>query len=80
METIAKCLIRMGKNFLKKFLRCVDELTERLGSAFSESLILTLRQRFSLVLKPIWKLSQNETFSFDCRAANRSELGDLTIL
>lgn len=68
METIAKCLIRVRKKFLKKLLRCVEELAERLGGAFSESLILTLRQRFSLVLKPIWELSQNETFPFDRRA------------
>lgn len=53
---------------MKKLLRCVEELAERLGGAFSESLILTLRQRFSLVLKPIWKLSQNETFPVGCRA------------
>ncbi len=67
METIEKCLFRVGKIFLKKFSRCVEELAECLGGAFSESLILTLRQRFSLVLKPIWELSQNETFPFDRR-------------
>lgn len=85
METIEKCLIRVGKIFLKKFSRCVEELAECLGGAFSESLILTLRQRFSLVLKPIWKPSQNETFSFDCRAgaeiaARRIGLGWVTSL